>query len=247
MVKSLSTDSDNDTSLALNIMTDHCPVLTPVACCLFPVVRCGCVVRCGGGCGSFVRLFVFACGHLLVCIGCWVLRAMPLCRCVVLCRVVSWRCLDVVVVCRCVLLSGEILGFVTDELPRKHLPKMFSLIKDEGLKIDISFIILWLVGMAVLSWWSDLSQCVFCICMFMFMFICIYMYISFSYMHINIHICISLFTHIFLYPYIYIFIHIYIYSSICTSIIYLFHIQHMKRFTSTSRENLSTAHENTNW
>ena len=33
---------------------------------------------------------------------------------------------------RCVLFSGEILGFVTDELPRKHLPRMFSLIKNEG-------------------------------------------------------------------------------------------------------------------
>ena len=28
IVKSLSADSDNDTSLALNIITDHCPELT---------------------------------------------------------------------------------------------------------------------------------------------------------------------------------------------------------------------------
>jgi hypothetical protein len=27
---------------------------------------------------------------------------------------------------------GEILGFTQDELLRKHLPRMFSLIKDEG-------------------------------------------------------------------------------------------------------------------
>ena len=30
------------------------------------------------------------------------------------------------------LFSCEILGFVTDELPRKHLPRMFSLVKNEG-------------------------------------------------------------------------------------------------------------------
>ena len=42
----------------------------------------------------------------------------------------------------CVLLSGANLAFVTDELPRMHLPKMFSLIKNEGWEIDISFLIL---------------------------------------------------------------------------------------------------------
>ena len=47
---------------------------------------------------------------------------------------------------RCVLLSGEILGFVTDELPRKHLPRMFSLSRTKVRKeIDIYFLIFWLV------------------------------------------------------------------------------------------------------
>ena len=43
------------------------------------------------------------------------------------------------------IVRGEIHGFVTDELPRKHLPRMFSLIENEGQEIDISFLILWLV------------------------------------------------------------------------------------------------------
>ena len=30
------------------------------------------------------------------------------------------------------IVRGEILGFMKDELMRKHLPRMFSLIKDEG-------------------------------------------------------------------------------------------------------------------
>ena len=30
------------------------------------------------------------------------------------------------------IVRGEILGFVKDELLRKHLPRMFSLIKNEG-------------------------------------------------------------------------------------------------------------------
>jgi hypothetical protein len=30
------------------------------------------------------------------------------------------------------IVSGEILGFIEDELLRKHLPKMFSLIKNES-------------------------------------------------------------------------------------------------------------------
>ena len=31
---------------------------------------------------------------------------------------------------------GEILGFVEDELLRKHLPKMFSLVKNESQGIE---------------------------------------------------------------------------------------------------------------
>ena len=31
---------------------------------------------------------------------------------------------------------GEILGFVKDELLRKHLPRMFSLIKNESVGIE---------------------------------------------------------------------------------------------------------------
>ena len=31
---------------------------------------------------------------------------------------------------------GEILGFIEDELLRKHLPRMFSLIKNEGRGIE---------------------------------------------------------------------------------------------------------------
>ena len=51
------------------------------------VFRCGCVVRGGGG--SFVRLFVFSCVHLLVCVGCWVLGTScgATASYVVLCRV----------------------------------------------------------------------------------------------------------------------------------------------------------------
>ncbi len=30
------------------------------------------------------------------------------------------------------IVRGEILGFLEDELPRKHLPRMFSLIKNES-------------------------------------------------------------------------------------------------------------------
>ena len=32
----------------------------------------------------------------------------------------------------CFIVSGETLGFVKDELLRKHLPRMFSLIKNES-------------------------------------------------------------------------------------------------------------------
>ena len=72
------------------------------------------------------------------------------------CRVASWRCLGVVVVFvvilvvvvvavrRCVSSSvrviGETRGFFffkkINELPRKHLPMMFSLIKNEGKGIE---------------------------------------------------------------------------------------------------------------
>ena len=44
-----------------------------------------------------------------------------------------WRCLV------------KFLDLLENELPRKHLPKMFSLVKNEGQKIDISFLILSLV------------------------------------------------------------------------------------------------------
>ena len=62
-----------------------------------------------------MRLFVFF--HLFTCLCCvlgvcWTLRAVPLCRCVVLCRVVSWRCLGVVlvvVVCRCLFVSEVVV------------------------------------------------------------------------------------------------------------------------------------------
>ena len=34
------------------------------------------------------------------------------------------------------IVRGEILGFMKDELRRKHLPRMFSLIKNEGWGIE---------------------------------------------------------------------------------------------------------------
>ena len=34
------------------------------------------------------------------------------------------------------IVRGEILGFVKDELVRKNLPRMFSLIKNESLGIE---------------------------------------------------------------------------------------------------------------
>ena len=34
------------------------------------------------------------------------------------------------------VVRGEILGFTEDELLRKHLPKMFSLIKNESMGIE---------------------------------------------------------------------------------------------------------------
>ena len=36
----------------------------------------------------------------------------------------------------CLIVRGEILGFVKDELLRKHWPRMFSLIKNESLGIE---------------------------------------------------------------------------------------------------------------
>ena len=33
---------------------------------------------------------------------------------------------------RYLIVRGEILGFMKDQLPRKHLPRMFSLIKNES-------------------------------------------------------------------------------------------------------------------
>ena len=34
------------------------------------------------------------------------------------------------------IVRGEILGFLQDELMRKHLPRMFSLIKNESMGIE---------------------------------------------------------------------------------------------------------------
>jgi hypothetical protein len=34
------------------------------------------------------------------------------------------------------IVRGEILGFMEDQLLRKHLPRMFSLIRDESQGID---------------------------------------------------------------------------------------------------------------
>ena len=34
------------------------------------------------------------------------------------------------------IVRGEILGFMKDELLRKHLPRMFSLIKNESMGIE---------------------------------------------------------------------------------------------------------------
>ena len=34
------------------------------------------------------------------------------------------------------IVRGEILGFMEDELLRKHLPRMFSLIKNESMGIE---------------------------------------------------------------------------------------------------------------
>ena len=34
------------------------------------------------------------------------------------------------------IVRGEILGFMKDELMRKHLPRMFSLIKNESMGIE---------------------------------------------------------------------------------------------------------------
>ena len=34
------------------------------------------------------------------------------------------------------IVRGEILGFMKDELMRKHLPRMFSLIKNESVGIE---------------------------------------------------------------------------------------------------------------
>jgi hypothetical protein len=34
------------------------------------------------------------------------------------------------------IVRGEILGFIKDELMRKHLPRMFSLIKNESVFIN---------------------------------------------------------------------------------------------------------------
>ena len=86
-------------------------MLLLVACCLFSFVRCGCVGDCGGGGGgggSHVRLFVWS----FVCVLC--VGFCVLCRCVV-----------VVVLC-------VFLDLLENELPRKHLARMFSLVKNEG-------------------------------------------------------------------------------------------------------------------
>ena len=95
-----------------------------------------------------VACFVLSCCRVVVLLGCWVaglLGCWVVGCCVVLLVVVllvvvlsvevvvvTWRCLAVVVVvCRCSCL------FVSEvnELPQKHVPMMFSLIKNEGLGI----------------------------------------------------------------------------------------------------------------
>ena len=69
--------------------------------------------------GACCLLFVFCCSLMVV-----LLVAVV---------VVSWRCLVVVVVCSCPFVSEvRFLDLSGNELPRKHLPKMFSLIKNEG-------------------------------------------------------------------------------------------------------------------
>ena len=102
-----------------------------VVCCVLLVVAC-CLWWWWFVC-ALVRLFTCLC-VCVFCVGCWVLCAVPLCRCVVLRRVVSWRCLGVVVVvcCRGVVVCcwcSEVN--VQDKPLRKYLPRVFSVIKKE--------------------------------------------------------------------------------------------------------------------
>ena len=105
------------------------PAVAVVCCLLLSVVG-----GCGGG--SFVRFFVCSFVHVFVCGGYCVL-----CRCVVLCRLVSSSLSLVLssllcVVCRCVLsvrVRGEILGLVEKTNYREGiLPLMFSLFNNGG-------------------------------------------------------------------------------------------------------------------
>ena len=106
-----------------------CCVLCAVCCVLCAVVWCA-VVWCeeerGKGRGGFL-LLVFCCSLWLCCWLRW-----WLCRGVVF-LLSSSSC---VAVCSCLFVPEmKFLDLLENELPRKHLPMMFSLIKNEGYGI----------------------------------------------------------------------------------------------------------------
>ena len=95
------------------------------------VCCCGCAGECCCGCG---------CGRwllLLLWVWVWVCMGMGMCRCMCWCMCMwVWVCVVVVVVCCFLFSEVKFLDVLEDELPRNHLPRMLSLITNEGQGIE---------------------------------------------------------------------------------------------------------------